>query len=554
MRSPSNQTVPLKIVGSSTFGRYPIISNEKTLNMIISDDWLVPYSGYKTAINNTEFDSASSGRAIHKSTIFNRLFVVFDNFVYKVDVDFNQSKSLVSGSLVTKIGELQTSTGVVWFAENTKPQILISDNQSLYLYDETLNPRFRVLSIDFEPGKIDFHDTYFLCAARNTSTWRLSASNDGTIWNDDAASVGTLQTKPDKTKAVIPAPGKGNMIFVFGETVVEAWFDTGGQLFPYQKNTSYTIDYGCVNPATIATLDNLVVWLAINEKAGPTIMYTTGGNAEQITTDGIDYVFSNLQSPEDSQAFIYKQDGHIFYHLNFYSDNLSLVYDFNTQKIFHASDENLNYYKASKVSFFKNQNYMISKDSGNLYLFDTIFTTYDNKEIPRIRITNNIRFPDQQYFKIINSGFTIESGETNYLTQNLGKISLITQSGDRLRTDGDQIFIITQAGDFITTQDGKLLSAQQSESSGFKYLIAQQDDIVNTCPSVDYAISIDGGNQFGNYQRYNLPHIGNRRNKLMWWRLGAANNITSKFRFNTFGRVIASNGEMVISGVSYVSQ
>ena len=122
-----------------------------------------------------------------------------------------------------------------------------------------------------------------------------------------------------------------------GSIVTEAWFDTGAQLFPYQRNNQFNIDYGCLQPATVAYMDEFVVWLAQNEKSGPIIVYSNGGMPQKITTDGIDYLFSTLQNPQDSQAFLYRQDGHLFYHINFYSDNLSLFYDFMTQKFYHAS-------------------------------------------------------------------------------------------------------------------------------------------------------------------------------------------------------------------------
>lgn len=105
------------------------------------------------------------------------------------------------------------------------------------------------------------------------------------------------------------------MILVMGETVTESWFDLGLQLFPYQRNTSFNIDYGCLNPATVAATDEIVVWLAKNEKSGPIIVYTTGQMPEKITTDGIDYLFSQLNNPADSQAFIYRQDGILIYHI-----------------------------------------------------------------------------------------------------------------------------------------------------------------------------------------------------------------------------------------------
>src|ERR1700741_3543174 len=160
----------------------------------------------------------------------------------------------------------------------------------------------------------------------------------------------------------------------------------------------------------------VIVGLAQKEKSGPIIMYSDGGMPKKITTDGIDYLFSTLQDPADSQAFLYRQDGHLFYHINFYSDNLSLFYDFNADKFYHACDQNLNYFIASEVAFFNNQYYFVTKNNGNIFAFDTAITTYQDVdtigdkviyEIPRIRTCANIRAPDQEYRIINDGGFTI---------------------------------------------------------------------------------------------------------------------------------------------------
>ena len=420
-----------------------------------------------------------------------------------------------------------------------------------------------MIKTSFIPGFIDFHDTYFLCAASAdgfynppaNNTWRLSDQNDGTMWPDDAAHIGLLQTKPDNTQAVVRFPSKGNMIFVYGKTVAEPWFDVGYQLFPYQRNTSFNVDYGCLNPTTIASMDEMIVWLGINEKGGPIVFHSDGGIPKPITTDGFDYVLANMQNPSDSQAFIYRQDGHIFYHINFYTDNLSFFVDFlkdGTHKIYHACDENGNYFIASVVAFFNNQYYFVSKNNGNLYTFDTVFSTYNGAEIPRIRTCKNIRNIQQETFIANDCGFTIETGQTNYVEQNIGPIylttqdkyarhfnlvtqdhkQLITQDGKclitqqvntcdtycappkKLITEGSNVFFITQDGKYLITQDGNNLVSQQSDSTDFSYLISQQVEILHTVPRVDLSVSIDGGEHFSSYDAQYLPPIGQRKNKL----------------------------------------
>jgi hypothetical protein len=563
-RGQNFKQFPINIVGSSIFGRYPKINIEKTYNMFMSDNFMIPYSGYNIGIFAKNFLNATQGRAIFTSTKFNRLVVVEGSGVFLVNIVYSQPQEKVTYFQVIPIGTLQTTTGVVYIAENNKPQIGISDGTAFYIYDPALTPSFQAIPLDFTPGYLTFHDTYFILAASNdtfyapaaNNTWRLSGQNDGTIWMNDSASIGLLQTKPDNVKAVVRFPSKGNMIFVMGSIVTEAWFDTGAQLFPYQRNNQFNIDYGCLQPATVAYMDEFVVWLAQNEKSGPIIMYSDGGMPKKITTDGIDYLFSTLQDPEDSQAFLYRQDGHLFYHINFYADNLSLVYDFSTQKFYHACDQNLNYFIASEVAFFNNQYYFITRNNGNLFVFDTAITTYQDvdslgnviiNEIPRIRACANIRTPDQNYQIINDVGFTIESGETDYQQQSLGEIILVTQAGNPLITQGGIPPLVTQDGHYLISQDGKLFITQQNTGGlNVALLIAQQEGDTGysnlSLPHVDLSISTDGGASFGNEWAYYLPPIGHRKNRLMWWQCGIANDFVPQFKFWGMGRFVVTDG------------
>lgn len=524
-RGQNFKSIPLNVLGSSVFGRYPKISIEKTYNLYQSDTFLVPYAGYAIGIPSSSFNNGMEGRALFTSTKFERMVAVIGPNVYLVNVEYDQMLQKIIYSQVAKIGLLQTQTGVVYIAENNKPQIGISDGTAFYIYDPTLNPVFQAISLDFVPGYLTFHDTYFIMPSSGTNTWRLSASNDGTSWPNDQFSVGALQTKPDNVQAVVRFPSKGNMIFVMGSIVTEAWFDTGAQLFPYQRNNQFNIDYGCLNPATVAYMDEFVVWLAANEKSGPIIMYSDGGMPQKITTDGIDYLFSTLQNPQDSQGFLYRQDGHLFYHINFYSDNLSLYYDFTTHKFYHACDENLDYFIAAEVAFFGNQYYFVSKNNGNLFVFDTSIYTYQDvdslgnvytTEIPRIRTCANIRTPDQGYHIINDIGFTIESGETNYQQQ----------------FAPEPQYLIAQDGQFLVTQQDDYLITQQSAYS----------TLANT-PRVDLSISIDGGASFSREWGYILPPIGQRKNKLIWWNLGLANDFVAQLKFWGISRFVVMDGE-----------
>lgn len=392
------KNLPLKIAGSNIYGRYPMISIEQTFNMIMSDDWLVPYAGYKTA---AEISDNGEGRGIYSSTNLNHMLAVISNNVYTVNTNLGYQQ----------VGSLSTFSGDVFIAENNAGQIAICDKSAIYIYAPSGSPKFQKITLDFLPAYVAFQNGYFIAPDARQAQWRLSDFNDGTNWPAGASNVGTFQTKPNLPVAAIPFPSKGNLLFVFGKTVVEPWFNTGQQLFPYQKNTFQNSDYGTENAATIAAGDDFIIWLATNEKSGPALMISDSGEPEKISTDGIDFKLAKLTNPKNAYGFLFRQDGHLIYQLTFPSDNWSLLYDLNTKSFFTPTDEYMNYHIAKRVVFFNNSYYFVSFTDGNLYELNTKYTDYDGAEIPRVRVCNTLRMPDSSRFIINNLTFQIEQGE-----------------------------------------------------------------------------------------------------------------------------------------------
>jgi hypothetical protein len=396
--TPIAKTLPLNIVGSNVYGRYPMVSIEQTFNMIISDGWLVPYAGYKVV---AQIDNNGQGRGIYASHNLNQIIAVIDNNVYA----FNNNLAY------QQIGTIDTFSGDVYIAENNNGQIAICDKSAIYIYAPAATPKFQKITLDFIPGYVSFQNGYFIAPDLKTASWRLSDFNNGLLWPADAPNVGGFQTKPNRPVAAIPFPGKGNLLFVFGQTVVEPWFNTGQQLFPYQKNTFQNSDYGTDNAATIAAGDNFIIWLATNEKSGPAIMITDSGEPQKISTDGIDFKLAQLTNAKNAYGFLFRQDGHLIYQLTFPDDNWSLLYDLNTKQFFTPTDEYMNYHIAKRVVYFNNSYYFVSFRDGNLYEFNTKYTDYNGAEIPRVRVCKTLRAPDSSRFVINNLSFQLEQGE-----------------------------------------------------------------------------------------------------------------------------------------------
>lgn len=518
------QEIPLQMVGGNQFGRYSKISLEETYNFIISDGFLVPYAGYAKVLTE---NPNQPGRGIYTSSRENIIIAVWGSEVFSIDKYLNASF----------IGNLTTNTGDVYISENNGFQIVITDGQHLYVYNyhNLTTPLLLQSGVNFmigtfpinNPGYISFQNGRFLVADTSTTLWYLSGFNDGTVWGVGSNQVGTLQTKPDLCQACVPVPGAGNNLLVFGKTVIELWVDVGAALFPYQRNSSFNIDYGCLNPSSIAALDNYVVWLAANEQSGATLMVFSGNKVQSITTDGMDFKLADLSNPSNCTGFLFRQDGHLLYQFTFLDDNLSYVWDFESQKFFTVTDEHLNYHIARNVVFFNNQYYFVSLKGGNLYQFGTQFTDFvysdnDIVAIPRIRICPPIRLPSQRMFIVKSLGFTLENGQPNTIAiQNFPLNSEL---------------LITQTGNFIITQNGNYLVTQNYDPNVVPNTYTQ------TSEAIFLSVSRDGGETFGSSEQQSMNPVGKRKSRVIFQRLGQANDFTPQIRFYGFGRFVVTDG------------
>lgn len=517
------EDVPVNVVGSSIFGRYPKISLEKTYNMFISDEWMVNYAGFKKRV---AIFPSGEGRALFNSIRGDFMIAVESATVYRLN----------SNLAPLFIGNLETAFGEVYIDENLAGQICIVDGQNAYIYNY-LTSEFTKQNLVTDPGMVviipgyvSYHNTFFLIGSSklsiNPQSWYAFEpdATDTIKMNTEFA----LQTKPDFALAVKRLPGRGNNVIVFGLTVAEVWTQIGGDE-NYRRVQSFNIDNGVVAVSTIAANDEFVCWLSQNENNTPCIRITDGASSKRISTDGIDFILGEIKFPEQSNAFFYRQDGHLFYQLTFYNpdDNLTLIHDFTTGLFFHVSDEELDFHPARQLVFFNGTQYFISIRDASIYEMDTSLITYNyeidpttiGEEIPRIRICKKIRKANSDRFRVGQFTFTIEQGVNTFYNVDPDAVvcngSLITEDSD--------FFIVTEMGDTILSEQG--------------ICVADADR-----PCVDMSFSKNGNESFSNIVRRNLNPAGKFQNQIRWWKMGQCNEFTIQLRFWGFQRFVVSNG------------
>jgi hypothetical protein len=539
------------MVGSSVFGRYNKISSELTQNMFIStgaeaanEGWLVNFAGYQKVLQLLQ---AGQGRGFFHSIRGNFLIAVINANVYRIE----------QGLVPTIIGSLNTSHGEVFMDENLNSQICIVDGLNAYIYYWQGAPNLSIqtngaFSSTLSPTYVCYHNTFFLFGNANKTgagafwyAYNYSANTGASaiVQNTQLA----LQTKPDFAQAIVRLPGQGNNVLVLGTAVCEIWTQIGG-LQNYRRNSTINIDYGCISVSTIATSDKYVAWLGVNESNAPVIMVYTGQGYQPISTDGIDYLLGQLQYPAQSTAMFYRQDGHLFYQITFYNaaDNLTLVYDFTTQKFFNLTDGNTNYHPARAFVYFNQNIYFISLNNGSIYQASTNIWNYNDNiypannpeliyDIPFVRIPGSLRMEDGTRYIANRTTITMEQG----CDPNVSDLSLLNNvnyyiTEDSTPSDPD-IYTTAWGSSYVTEDSG--INPNGGSNLGLPVYPAYQ-------PRVDLSLSFDGGITWGNTVSRPLNTVGHRQNIISWYRLGLANDLTLKFKFFGQSRFIVYNGSV----------
>jgi hypothetical protein len=514
----------VNVVGSSKFGVWPKINLEKTYNMYISDQWMISFPGYKKVANPA---ASGEGRAIFRSVRGGFLVAVIGSGVYRLN----------SNLAPIFIGNISTINGEVFIDENLNGQICLVDGTNAYVYyypggTLTLQDLRDENNVAIIPNYVSYHNSFFLISSAKSSpqnerwfVFEFASNTTITILSEQS-----ISTKPDRAIAVKRIPGRGNNVIVLGESVAEIWTFIGAEPIGgidriYTRVSSYNIDNGCISVSTIAAGEDTIAWLAVNEANSPVIMVTNGAETKQISTDGIDHLMESIKFPEQSTAFFFRQNGHLFYQLTFFNpvDNLTLMHDFTSNQFFHLSDENLNFHIARDIVYFNEKSYLISLRDASIYEIGDEFNTYDystlpdsiGEEIPRIRICKTIRKEDSSTFRCGMFTFWIEQGVTTYTF-----------------SDGcDGVLITEITEDDIVSESGITMLSETGSCT-----------LDNNRPRVDMSISKNGNQSFSNVVGRDLNEMSHFRNQIRWHRIGQANELTIQLRFWGLNRFVVADG------------
>lgn len=296
-------------------------------------------------------------------------------------------------------------------------------------------------------------------------------------------------------------------LFLFSQFFTEVWENQGiGANLPFRRNNSLLIEYGCAAIGSIDVSFDMMMFLSQDREGLGAVMQVLGAQPLPASTRALDFQLSQYASTpnqgiSDCRGFLVKENGLIFYRMNFTAANNTFVYNV-TQSIPGENDATKYWHEeqtlvgnrnpAQTHAYFNNLNYVGDYQNPILYILDSSNYTNNGEIIPRIRISKAIVNPGYQRRRIDRFHLDIVQGDISELLETTQNLILQTEA----------LFDIDdESGNPLLLEQG--LNIQSPEALG-----------------VYLSISKDGGVSYGYRQFAPMGNAGQRTFRTVWRKLG----------------------------------
>jgi len=408
---------------------------------------------------------AQGGRALFTEN--DRTFAVIGNYYGELSIVPTAGVLSNTFTLRTPVSYDANQAQIVTNGSNAN-QAMISSGTNGYLHDLATNAVTQELTGDCV--MVGMLDGYFIALDPLTSTFRISALNDGTVW--DPTQFVSRSSAPDNWVAMAVVPPD---IWFIGSKTGDVWYDAGTFPMPLAPRTGISYKFGIVASFTLKASGASLFWLSRNDDGGGIVVRTRGYSPTPISDAAVETAIASYERDfliTDAEAMIYQEEGHTFYVLHFPSVPQTWVYDI---------EEN----KWAKRSYW-NPNTM--KD-----------------ELWRARVHT------YAFGKHLTGDFT---------TNNICDMSVVTGT----EADGSAIRRTRIApGIFDQKQQIPIRNMEIFLQSGLGLNTGQGSD-----PQVLFSTSDDGGNTWGNERSVYAGKIGQFKRRLRMWRMGVPRDRVNK--------------------------
>lgn len=229
-----------------------------------------------------------------------------------------------------------------------------------------------------------------------------TGSGTFTVTNNGQLQTANITTHPGN---IVACRTLHRRLFLFAGTYTEIWENAGSANFPFRRNNAFLIELGTVNASSIKTGFDRMFFLSQDRDGLGSVMMVSGVQAIPISNSALDFQLQNFNNPANCDVALYRENGIIFYRLNFTADNHTYVYNVSMstpQKPLWHEEQMLNGNRSvmGVNANFNGSNYFGDYSKPTVYYSDDSIFTNDGEAIPRIRITRDYVRPDYRGFRI----------------------------------------------------------------------------------------------------------------------------------------------------------
>jgi hypothetical protein len=254
-----------------------------------------------------------------------------DVFLTKLLVPATQTSIAQFGKYY--LGPIGTNTGPVCIRDNGPggKAVIVDGSTTLVIYDIATQS----ISGFTDPAyygatRVAFIDGWLIFNKPNSQTFFTNAPTPYTV----TFSGSFFALKDSSSDNLVTLMEINRELWLVGERTSEVWYDAGGANFAFSRVPGVSPQIGCSAAQSIARMGQSLVWLGKSERGENVVIQTQQYGYEDISTRAVEAAIASYPQVSDATGFVYEEEGHLFYVLNFPTADKTWVYDATT-KMWH---------------------------------------------------------------------------------------------------------------------------------------------------------------------------------------------------------------------------
>ncbi len=347
------------------------------------------------------------------------------------------------------------------------------------------------------PGTIKLATTYANAIAGTAIDITAAGTPPNTITVFAQLQQGSITSHPG---TIVGCRTLHRRVFLFSQNFTEVWENAGlGTNLPLRRNNTMLMEVGTPSVGSIATGFDRMFFLSQDKDGLGSVMEVNGSQSIPVSTRALDFQLAQYaENPAtgvaDSRGILIKENGLIFYRLNFTLANHSYILNVTmstSESPKWHEEEILNHdrHPAETHAYFDGINYYGDYKQAKFYIVDDSSPTNDGETIRRMRIGRQVT--PEGYNRLRIDRFQLDVLQGQKAIDEIINSNLLAEDEDPLLTE-----------------------------SGNNIILDQQVVTAGIQPTIFLAISKDGGQSYGNYIHAPMGKIGQRTYRSVWRKLG----------------------------------